>query len=606
MLKLLDRPAMAIRARASVCAAVLLALITGASTAALADHYPRQPGVKVLRYSFDVALSDQSDELSVRDTIDIQLLASNVPALDLDLCQRITESRPPDRLNPCLVPQLRPRRGSAAAAAPAPVSSVGRGMTVTAVTMDGQPATFQHNNDRLHISLSQPNRAGQKITIVVNYRGIPATGLFIGKNGYGDRVWFTDNWPNKARNWLATIDHISVKAPKTISVTAPAYYHVISNGRLLEQTDLPGDMRRTVWEETQPIPSWQFSLGVAPMSVTYFGAYHGIPFSAWLFPQDHDSGMKAIDPLTQSVFEFYSDHIGPYAYEKLAQVDAVGGSGATEFATNIFYYNAAWRAISHEMAHQWFGNAVTESDWDDVWLSEGFATYFALLYTEHEDGHDAFLRGVSQTRDRALAYVAVHPDDTVVHNNLANDSDVFFNSAQIYMGGAMVLQTLRGVLGDELFWKGIRLYYSRFSGHSASTDDFRHAMEDACTASGKCPAGDDDLSWFFSEWLHRGGFLQLKGSWHYDAASKQLQLAFDQTQTQGVYRMPMEIAVTLPPAQPNQNARQPESAPIVRMEKVVLDRQHNTFSIPLDAAPTNVQVDPDLWIPLMKCEFEKK
>src|SRR5215472_13723266 len=443
-------------------------------------------------------------------------------------------------------------------------------MTVTAVAAGDKQLECRHENDRLGIILPQPTHAGQKLAITVSYHGKPARGLFIGKNKYGDRVFFTDNWPNKARNWLATIDHISVKAPKRISITAPRKYQVVSNGLLKEQTDLPGDLRRTVWEEALPIPSWQFSLAVAQMSVNYFGHADNVQFSAWLFPQDRDAGLKALDPLTQSVFEFYNSHIGPYAYEKLAHVEAAGSGGATEPATTIFYYSG-FGAAAHEMAHQWFGNAVTEADWDDVWLSEGFATYFNLLYTEHHQGRDAFLNGVRRSRKAAMAYAVAHPADTVVHNNLENDSDVFFNSAQIYQGGAMVLHTLRGVVGDENFWAGIRLYSSRFRNQSATTDDFRHAMEDACHASGNCPPDGEDLSWFFHEWLNRGGTMQLKGSWHYDPGTKQLQIGLDQVQTEALYRMPVEIGIKLSPPASTQPGQGAGRSPEMRIVKMLID-----------------------------------
>ena len=588
----------------------LLTFVASITANCPADLYPRQPGIKILKYSFDVTLGDESDELTVKDTIDFQLLADGVRGIDLDLCKLVTMPHSPDRLNPCLVPPPRPAHGEQASPAASAPSSVGFGMTVTSVTVGDKQLEFRHQNDRLHISFPEPSHARQKITLRVSYHGKPATGLFIGKNKYGDRVFFTDNWPNKARNWLATIDHISVKAPKTISVTAPRKYQVISNGLLTEQTDLPGDLRRTVWEESQPIPSWQFSLAVAQMSVNYFGQADRVQFSAWLFPQDRDAGVKALNPLTQSVFDFYSSHIGPYSYEKLAQVEAAGSGGATEPATTIFYYSG-FGAAAHEMAHQWFGNAVTEADWDDVWLSEGFATYFNLLYIEHLNGRDAFLNGVRRTRAAAVNYALAHPAETVVHNNLQNDSDVFFNSTQIYQGGAMVLHTLRGVLGDEKFWAGIRLYSSRFRNASTTTDDFRHAMEDACHASGDCPVDDEDLSWFFHEWLNRGGILELKGIWHYDVQAKQLQVVLDQTQNQGLYRMPIEIGITVPPSP----AAQPEGGgnraaqnriPQIRITTMMIDKQHNVLTLPLDAAPSDVQVDPNLWAPLMQVAFEKE
>jgi aminopeptidase N len=590
-------------------AVLALAFIAIVSPSSAADMYPRQAGIKILKYSFEVTLGDESDELTVKDTIDVQLLADGVLGFDLDLCQLVTTPHGLDRLDPCLVPQPKlPRGQQALPASPAP-TSVGFGMTVTAVTAGDKLLEFHHQNDRLHISFPLTIHAGEKLTLAISYHGKPATGLFIGKNKYGDRVFFTDNWPNKARNWLATIDHISVKAPKTISVTAPRKYQVISNGLLKEQTDLPGDLRRTVWEESRPIPSWQFSLAVAQMSVNYFGHADDVRFSAWLFPQDREAGLKALDPLTQSVFEFYSSHISPYAYESLAHVEAAGGGGATEPATTIFYYSG-FGAAPHEMAHQWFGNAVTEADWDDVWLSEGFATYFNLLYIEHQQGRDAFLNGVRRSRKAAVDYALAHPADTVVHNNLRNDSEVFSNSTQIYQGGAMVLHTLRGVLGDEKFWAGIRLYSSRFRNASATTDDFRHAMEDACHSSRDCPPDHEDLSWFFREWLNRGGILQLKGSWRYDAQAKLLQVVLDQMQSQGLYRMPLEIGIAMPPSPAPQT--EAGSGPLgqiraaqTRMATMLVDRQHNVLNIPVDTEPTEVQIDPNMWVPLMQVAFQK-
>src|SRR5262249_44457325 len=154
--------------------------------------------------------------------------------------------------------------------------------------------------------------------------------------------------------------------------------------------------------------------------------------------------------------------------------------------------------------------------------------------------------------------ILAHPADTVVHNNLKNDSEVFSNSTQIYQGGAMVLHTLRKVVGDEKFWAGIRLYSSRFRNASATTDDFRHAMEDACQTAGDCLQDQQDLSWFFREWLNRGRILDLKGNWHYDLEAKQLEVVLDQAQSQGLYRMPIEIGITMPSSatpQPEGGAR---------------------------------------------------
>ena len=113
----------------------------------------------------------------------------------------------------------------------------------------------------------------------------------------------------------------------------------------------------------------------------------------------------------------------------------------------------------------------------------------------------------------------------MVHNNLADFSKVLANNAQIYQGGAQALHNIRGVIGTETFWAGVRLYYSRFQNGNASTDDLRRALEDACRSAGDgCPADGEDLTWLFRELLNRGGVLQVRGSWQYDGRTKQLQV----------------------------------------------------------------------------------
>jgi len=385
-----------------------------------------------------------------------------------------------------------------------------------------------------------------------------------------------------------------MKAAQTTSVTAPRKYQVVSNGLLTEETDLPGDLRRTVWKQATPISTWLMSLAVAPFAVDHFGSYRGIALSSWVFPQEHDAGARAFAEHTQPVLEFYISHIGPYAYDKLAQVQANGVGGGMELASSIFYGYGATGAgrqlVAHEMAHQYFGDSVTEGDWDDVWLSEGFATYFALLYQEFADGHDAFVDGVRRSKTQALGYAIANPTSTIVHNNLADISKVIANNAQVYQGGAQVLQNIRGVVGTQTFWDGIRTYYARYMNGTARTDDFRRAMEEACQrANDRCPAAGRDLSWLFSELLNRGGALQVSGTWSYDASLKQIQLSLDQTQTTGVYRMPIEVRVTSAGSSAN-------AAPTRTTRIVELTQAHQVLSLPSDNEPTAVELDPDAWI----------
>jgi aminopeptidase N len=564
--------------------AVLAIATAGARVSA--DTYVRQPGVRVVHYTFDITVGDANDEIAMKETVDVRIIAAGVTSVDLDLCRFSAQPRAPltsdNRHDPCGEPTGGGR------SAPTAMPTGGKGMTVTAVAIGNQPVTFTHDHDLVHITLPRAYSPGDHCEIVLAYHGVPATGILIGKNKYGDREFFANPWPDKVRNYLAVVDHPSAKAPTTTIVTAPRAYQAIANGLLTEETDLPGGLRTTVWNESVPICSWQMSLGVAPFAVAHFGDYHGIPLSAWVFPQEKDVSIGAFRTVTQPILEFYIDHIGPYSYEKLAQVEANGVGGGMELASDIFYgYGAngpGRQLIAHEMAHQWFGDSATENNWDDVWLSEGFATYFALLYQEFQDGRDAFLDGVRRSKTQAITYALAHPASTIVHDNLADISQVIANNAQIYQGGAQVLHNIRGVVGTDAFWAGIRLYYTRFQNGNATTDDFRHAMEDA---SGK------NLEWLFRELLNRGGALQVKGSWRYDAAAKQVEVTLDQTQAGDVYRMPLEIAIS------------PAAAARPAIQIADLRERHQVFTFPSDTEPAAVALDPNAWA-VMQAAFEKK
>jgi aminopeptidase N len=331
------------------------------------------------------------------------------------------------------------------------------------------------------------------------------------------------------------------------------------------------------------------------------------------------ASFRGFRTFTQPILEFFIDHIGPYSYEKLAQVEANGIGGGMELASSIYYgYGAAGpgrQLIAHEMAHQWFGDSAAEKDWDDVWLSEGFATYFALLYQEFQDGHDAFLSGVKRSKELAIRYALANPNSTIVHNNLADFSKVIANNAQIYQGGAQVLHNIRGVLGTDTFWAGIRLYYSRFQNGNANSDDLRLAMEDACKNAGRrCPTEGRDLTWLFRELLNRGGVLQVHGSWQYDKAAKQVQVTLDQSQASGLYRMPIEVAISamaepepdaMPAGRGGRGGAPPQAQPVQRIHVMQLNQQHQVFTFSLDSEPLSVALDPMAWV-MMQATFEKK
>ena len=220
--------------------------------------------------------------------------------------------------------------------------------------------------------------------------------------------------------------------------------------------------------------------------------------------------------------------------------------------------------MAHEIAHHWFGNSVTEKDWDDVWLSEGFATYFTLLNTEHYEGRDAFVAGLNKSRDAIFALQAEVPGVAIIHDNLSDMKKV--TNRLIYEKGAWTLHMLRGQMGDDKFWTTIREYYRRYRNSNASTEDFRLVAEEA---SGM------QLGWVFQQWLKRAGTPVLAGLWHYDAERHTVEMDLAQTQAGEVYRLPLEVRCS------------------GKVEKVEMVQRQQHFAISVDKEPKDLGFDPN-------------
>ena len=534
-------------------AAILLAtMLALAPATSRADSYPRQPGVDILNYAFRLTLSDTTDAIEGRTTVSFRVVQDGLPTLVLDLVQ----PKPPQ---------------------------ADRGMTVSAVTEAGKEVAFEHTGDRLSIRLDPAGRTGDVRRIDVAYRGIPATGLLIANTKHGERSFFSDNWPIKARQWLPTLDHPSDKATSEMIVTAPAHYQVVSNGLLVEESDLGDGRRVSHWRQSVPIATWLNVLGVARFAVEHRPAWRGIPIQTWVYRQDRDNGFAVFAEPTTQVLDFLAEHVGSYSYEKLANVQANGVRGGMESATSIFYGDDSvgdprsrrWRGvIIHEISHQWFGNSVTESDWDDVWLSEGFATYFTQLFVEHAYGRDEADAMRAASRDTIREFYAKNPDYRVVHDNLS-DMEQVLSGPGTYQKGAWTLHMLRGIVGDATFWSGMSTYYRSHQNGNATTADFRRAMEQA--------AGRE-LSWFFEQWLTRGGFLKLRARFTYDAAAKQLRLDVEQLQPGPAFRVPVDLAVGV------------EGEPRPRLERIEVSDKRQTLTLPLDRQPKSVVLDPNAFV----------
>jgi aminopeptidase N len=531
----------------------------------------------VLEYIFRVELTDESDVIQGLTTIDLRFDRPGIVELPFDLIGLSADEASGMTVSGVWVAGSPARRQATAAR----VVEEDRGVA----------ANFEHTENRLLIELPSPSTPGQRLFVTVSYSGIPAAGLEIGDTKHGDRSFFSENWPDKARHWLPTIDHPYDKALGRMVVTAPSHYQVVSNGLLAEETDLDDSTRMTEWKQSVPIATWLYTLGVARFAVQQLDDFDGIPVQTWVFRQDRDDGFYDFAIPTHDVLEFFSDQIGSYSYEKLANIQSNSVSGGMESASAVFYGDDSvsgerttrWRnVIIHELAHQWFGNAVTESDWDDVWLSEGFATYFTHLYIEHAYGHDEFIAGLESDRDRIYEYYEKHPDYRLVHDNLDDMTKVL--TRMQYIKGAWTLHMLRDLVGTENFQDGIREYYRLYREGNASTADFRRVMEET---SGQ------EIGWLLDQWLYQGGLPVVEGTWGYDPDQSTVQLHLAQVQQSGYrFRLPMVVRVHA------------EDGSFIDA-LVDLTQETGNFSIAVEDEPANLELDPDTWV-LMRSSLRQK
>ena len=500
-------------------------------------------GVDALHYVFELTLSDETDRVEGETTLTMRFTRADVAAFPLNLV-----------------------------APPRPTEA---GMRVEAVLEDGRPIRFNQIEDRLLLTLSSPSEAGEERVYTVTYAGTPADGLIVSRNRHGNRTFFGDNWPNRARHWLPTIDHPSDKATCEFVVRAPAGYQVIANGRLVEETDLPGGMRLTHWKTEAPLPTKVMVFGAARFAVRHEGEYENVPIQTWVYPEDRDAGFHDFG-VTLDMLRFFEQRIGPFPYEKLANVQSKTRYGGMENAGAIFYNENAITGertnevtVAHEIAHQWFGDSVTEADWPHIWLSEGFATYFAELYFEHTRGQERLKEGMAEARAAVLGFYRRNAGAPLV-NPRPTDPNEHLNTNS-YQKGAWVLHMLRGLVGDDAFWAGIRAYYATYRDANATSADLQRVMEQA---SGK------ELGWFFQQWLYRPGHPKVAVRWTYDAGAGRVEVTVSQTQREAPFRFPLTLSLG--------------SATNARREIVEISSASERFSFAVSGPIDRIEVDPDV------------
>ena len=473
------------------------------------------------------------------------------------------------------------------------------GLGVRGVRIGDQATAFGYEDGKLTIPLPSADIAGDaRLQVTVSYYGTPDDGLIIGENVHGAPTAFVDNWPNRTRFWLPSVDHPSDKATATFSVHAPDRFQVIANGaRVGEPAATAPDALgggegklTTRWATEVPHPTYTLVVGAADFTVESVGrAACGkapaspdpdgcVDVSFWVYPQDVTFAREVFRRAPEMV-DYFTETVGPYPFEKLANVQSATRFGGMENSSAIFYSERAIAAgrlgegtVSHEIAHQWFGDSVTETVWSHLWLSEGFATYFGALFFEAADGAEAFRERMESSR---AGYTGSNVTGRPIVDLEGPESLFDLLNSNNYAKGGWVLHMLRGLLGDDTFFRGIRAFYAEYAFGNALTSDLQRVFEEVSGQS---------LAWFFDQWVYQPGYPVLESDWETDAASSELLLTITQTQSADwpVFRLPMEVEIQGPDG--------------MRRERVELITRSQTFRLPLPGGVDAVRLDPDGWV----------
>ena len=458
-------------------------------------------------------------------------------------------------------------------------------LPIDSVAVNNQAAPYQRSSGLLNIKLAKAMPRGTRLIVVVAYHGKPKDGLILTEDKAGKPSAVGDNWPNRVHQWIPCLDHPAAKATVTFSVTAPVGNIVVANGEMARVVDASPTTRTWTYNESVPIPPYCMIIAVGDFAQLGPPTLDLVPLQYYVPQPDKSFALQGFAPALPAL-RFFSQTIAPYPYEKLALIIGATRFGGMENSSAIVFpstlsaprpqesVSSVFKireglvdVIAHEIAHQWFGDSVSETTWSDLWLSEGFAEYFAGLFIQRHEGEAAFQQYMKHEAETYLNYEK--KTRTPIHDTETEDLFKLLN-ANNYQKGAWVLHMLRSELGDENFFRSIRLYYQAHRNATADSEDLRAAFE---KASGR------DLKNFFARWIYGTGHPRYELSWEWKANTKKVRLVLRQLQTEPAFpnALPVDIMTS--------NGKR----------RVILkpSGKQTLQEIKLDEAPTAIDIDPE-------------
>jgi aminopeptidase N len=385
-------------------------------------------------------------------------------------------------------------------------------LTVNEVVFTGSvlPLDFTHKDNLLVIELGSDFASGEMVDLIVSYGGTPPSdgGFFQGisnriDENYNAPVTYTLSEPWNARDWWPVKQVLPDKADSAfIYITVPDGLKAGAAGKLMRTTEMPDGHIRFEWETRHPIAYYLISMAIADyQEYTVDVSLPGIPdFPLVNYIYDHPDILNDLQSeidLNIPMLELFSELFGPYPYadEKYGHSMAPMGGGAMEHQTMSTMTTFTFNLNAHELLHQWFGDYVTCASWNDIWINEGFARYGEYLAGEFLIGRpdaDAWMQNLQENVKSAPA------GSTYIPQGEATDPYRIFNGRLTYNKGGAILHMLRYVVNDdELFFRSMGSYLTRYRNNVATGADFKESMEQDTGI---------DLGPFLNEWYFGSGY----------------------------------------------------------------------------------------------------
>ncbi len=466
-------------------------------------------------------------------------------------------------------------------------------LRIEQVKVDGANlVSWQNNDEQLVLNFAPAIAPGAAVTLRVQYQAQPQTGLLFRTPamGYpeGDTQCWSQGEAENHRYWFPCYDYPNERFTSEVTCHAPKGMEVISNGSLLARAEEPNGLVRWHWQQSQPHVNYLVALAAG-----YFHKVESkvgkLPLALFVPPSEKDQADLAFLD-TKSIMEFFDQEIGvPYAWDKYHQVYCqdflAGGMENTSCSfmavsalhpASVGKLDTVHRLNAHELAHQWFGDLLTCRDWSHLWLNEGFASYYTILFEAVKNGRDDQLVSLRKEAERVTGSGDTRP---IVWRDYGEPMQQFDSRA--YPKGAWVLHMLRSQLGEALYRKAIQTYVERNRNQIVITEDLQKVLEEVSGRS---------LDRFFDQWVHHGGVPELATETNWDEKQKLLRVTVKQTQKVDekvlLFHLPIPLRVQ----------HQVEGKPVTEDFAMLVTKAEEQFSFPLSSEPTLVRFDPELTV----------